>query len=43
MSKGQIARMVTMIVIAVVLVLSVWGYGSEIGKVINPVDYASDV
>ncbi|MBE5885410.1 MAG: hypothetical protein E7284_03300 [Lachnospiraceae bacterium] len=43
MNKGQIVRMVTMIVIAVILVLSVWGYGSEIGKVINPIDYASDV
>lgn len=43
MTKGQIARMVTMIVIAVVLVLSVWGYGSEIGKVVNPIEYSSDV
>ena len=43
MSKGQIARMVTMLLIALILVLSVWGYGSEIGKVVNPVEYASDV
>lgn len=43
MSKGQIARMITMIVIAIVLVLSVWGYGSEIGKVINPIEYTDDV
>ena len=43
MSKGQIVRMVTMILIGVILVLSVFGYGMEIGKVINPIDYASDV
>lgn len=43
MSKGQSARMVTMLVIAVILVLSVWGYGTEIGKVINPIEYTDDV
>ncbi|MBO5342619.1 MAG: hypothetical protein J6A73_08060 [Lachnospiraceae bacterium] len=43
MTKRQIARMVTMIIIAALLVLSVWGYSCEIGKVINPIDYASDV
>ena len=43
MTKRQIARMATMIIIAALLVLSVWGYSCEIGKVINPIDYASDV
>ncbi len=43
MTKGQIIRMVTMLVIAVVLVLSVWGYGSEIGKIVNPIEYTDDV
>ncbi len=43
MSKGQIARMVTMILIALVLVLSVWGYGYEVGNVINPIEYTDHV
>lgn len=43
MSKGQIARMVTMIVIAVILVLLVWVCGYEIVKVVNPIDYSSNV
>lgn len=43
MTKGQIARMVTMILIAVVLILAVWGYGREVGNVINPIEYADDV
>ncbi len=43
MTKRQIARMVTMILIAILLVLSVWGYSCEIGKVVNTIDYASDV
>ena len=43
MSKGQIARMVTMILIALLLVLAVWGYGVEVGKMMNPIEYADDV
>lgn len=43
MSRGQIIRMVTMLIIALLLVLSVWGYGSEIRTVINPIEYADDV
>ncbi len=43
MTKRQIARMVFMLVIAVLLVLSVFGYGYEIGNVMKPLDYASDV
>jgi len=43
MSKGQIARMVTMLVIAVVLVLSVWGYSTELWKLANPIEYADNV
>ena len=42
MTKRQIARMVFMLVIAVLLVLSVFGYGYEIGNVMKPLDYASD-
>ncbi len=43
MTKGQIARMVTMILIALLLVLAVWGYGTEIGKVVKPIEYADNV
>ena len=43
MTKRQIARMVFMLGIAILLVLSVFGYGCEIGNVMKPIDYASDV
>lgn len=43
MSKGQIARIATMLVIAVVLVLSVWGYSTELWKLMNPIEYADNV
>lgn len=43
MSKGQIARMVTMLVIAVVLVLSVWGCNTGLWKLEKPIEYADNV
>ena len=43
MTKTQKARMITMIIISILLILSVYGYGYEIGKLTYPVDYVSDV
>ena len=43
MTKTQKARMITMIIISILLIASVYGYGYEIGKLTYPVDYVSDV
>ncbi len=43
MSKRQIARMVTMLVIALVLVLAAWKNGYEVGEAMKPLVHYADV